>query len=79
MNTIELKEKVGGFTERDAYSKAILNTDTGALLKYKIMKNKNRKMIENNEEINKINNEINNIKNELSEIKFLLLKITNKE
>jgi len=73
---VELKEKALGFTERDINSKAILNTDSSALLKYKIQKHRSEKLRENAAELHKVKNDINNIKDELCEIKNLLLKIT---
>jgi len=76
---VELKEKASGFTERDINSKAILNTDTDALLKYRIQKHRSEKTKENAAELNRVKADINNIKNELCEIKNLLLKITSRE
>ena len=43
-NRIELDEKISGFTERDLHSKAILNTDSVGLLRYKINRQKNIKI-----------------------------------
>ena len=68
---IKMKEVVGGFTERDIDSKALLNTDIDSLLKYKIQK---KKMI-GSQEIERIKNEMTELKSELSEIKALLLTI----
>lgn len=76
---VELKEKTLGFTERDINSKAILNTDVGALLKYKIQKYRSEKIRESAAELSKVKSDINNIRNELCEIKNLLLKITTRE
>lgn len=76
---VELKEKTLGFTERDINSKAILNTDIGALLKYRIQKYRSEKIRESAAELSKVKNDINNIKDELCEIKNLLLKITTRE
>jgi hypothetical protein len=78
MKRIELKDKVDGFTERDAHSKAILNTDRDALLKYRIQKQRYSKVNQNNEEFAKVKDEICNIKDDLCEIKKLLLAITGK-
>ncbi len=78
MKRIELKDKVDGFTERDAHSKAILNTDKDALLKYRIQKQRYSKVNQNNEEFAKVKDEICNIKDDLCEIKKLLLAITGK-
>jgi hypothetical protein len=75
---IELKDKIAGFTERDAHSKAILNTDRDALLKYRIQKQRYSKLNQNNEELNKMKTELSDLKNDLCEIKQLLLTITNK-
>ncbi|NDG29548.1 hypothetical protein EB118_05550 [bacterium] len=66
---IKMKEVVGGFTERDVNSKALLNTDVDSLLKYKIQKRK----MSNNTEIEKMRDEVATLKNEMCEIKELLL------
>lgn len=68
---IRMKEIVGGFTERDVDSKALLNTDIDSLLKYKIQK---KKMV-GSQEIEKMKDEMSELKSELSEIKALLLTI----
>lgn len=68
---LKMKEIVGGFTERDVNSKALLNTDIDSLLKYKIQK---RKMANNNE-VEKMRDEVTNLKNEMIEIKELLLTL----
>lgn len=68
---LKMKEVVGGFTERDVNSKALLNTDIDSLLKYKIQK---RKMANNNE-VEKMRDEVTNLKNEMIEIKELLLTL----
>jgi predicted GNAT family acetyltransferase len=75
MKRIELKDKIGGFAERDAHSKAILNTDTNALLKYKMQKERHQ---QSTQEVNKMKNEICSLRDDLCEIKKLLLAITNK-
>lgn len=75
MERLELKEKVAGFTERDIHSKALLQTDKGALLKYRLQKQKHK---ESTHELNRMKNEISELKNDLGEIKQLLLAITNK-
>jgi hypothetical protein len=75
MKRIELKEKIGGFAERDAHSKAILNTDRNALLKHKLQKERH---LQSTQEVNKMKDEICSLKDDLCEIKKLLLAITNK-
>lgn len=72
MSKIKMKEVVGGFTERDSNSKALLNTDKDSLLKYKIQK---RIRSETNFEIESVKRDVVLMKNELSEIKELLLSI----
>ncbi len=73
---IKIAEPVRGFTERDKNSKAILNTDMDALLKYKIQKRKISDIDKSRNEITLIRGEVDTIKSDLSEIKQLLLKIT---
>lgn len=68
---IKMKEVVGGFTERDVNSKALLNTDIDSLLKYKIQKRK----MSNSTEIEKMRDEVATLKNEMCEIKELLLTL----
>ncbi len=79
MERIELKEKVSGFTERDLHSKAILNTDTAGLLRYKIQRQKTVRIDEGGAEVQRVRDELSALKGEMSEIKQLLLKITNRE
>ncbi len=71
-------DPVAGFTERDSNSKAILNTDTNSLLKYKIQKRKFSEINKSATEISKVKTEVEEIKNDLCEIKKLLLQITQK-
>ncbi len=73
---IKIAEPVRGFTERDKNSKAILNTDMDALLKYKIQKRRMSDINKSRNEITLIRGEVDSIKSDLSEIKHLLLKIT---
>lgn len=72
---IKVAEPVHGFTERDKNSKAILNTDTAALLKYKIHRKKILDINKNNEELNTMREEIGALKNDIGEIKSMLLAI----
>ena len=76
MEKIKVIEPVQGFTERDLASKAILNTDIDALLRYKIQKRKISDINRNRTELNAMQVEIEGIKSDLGEIKNLLLKIT---
>jgi hypothetical protein len=75
MKRLELTEQSLGFTERDAHSKAILNTDRNALLKHKLQKERH---LQSTQEVNKMKDEICSLKDDLCEIKKLLLAITNK-
>lgn len=68
---LKILEPISGFTERDAHSKAILNTDIDLLLKYKIQK---RKMA-SSKDIENIREDVINLKNEMIEIKELLLTL----
>ena len=68
---IKMKEVVGGFTERDIDSKALLNTDIDSLMQYKIQKRR----ISGTQEVEKMRIEMTELKSELSEIKDLLLTI----
>jgi hypothetical protein len=76
MTTIKLAEKVAGFSERDTYSRAILNTDTDGLLRYKTQRERALRNIQSNEDIIVVKEELSSLKNELRDIKELLLKIT---
>ena len=73
---LRVVEPVQGFTERDMSSKAILNTDIDALLRYKIQKRKISDINRNRNELTAMQVEIDSIKSDLGEIKNLLLKIT---
>lgn len=73
---VKLKEIHNGFSERDIHSKAILNRDKDALLKYKIQKNRLNSVSSNAKEIESLKNEVISVREELNEIKNLLLKIT---
>lgn len=75
MERLELREQALGFTERDAHSKAILNTDRNALLKHKLQKERH---MQSTQEVNKMKDEICSLKDDLCEIKKLLLAIKNK-
>jgi hypothetical protein len=72
---IELSEPIHGFTERDAHSKALLNTDLSGLMKYKMQREKH---FHNIQEMNRVKSDISSLKEELVEIKELLLMITKK-
>jgi hypothetical protein len=71
----ELKEKILGFTERDAHSKALLNTDMTALQNYRLKKQKAQ---EQAQEFRMMKSEISSLKEDLSEIRQLLLAISKK-
>ncbi|NCX56440.1 MAG: hypothetical protein EBW87_04485 [Burkholderiaceae bacterium] len=72
---IELSEPIHGFTERDAHSKALLNTDLSGLMKYKLQRERHFQSIQ---EMNKVKSDIVSLKGELREIKELLLMISKK-
>jgi len=72
---IELSEPIHGFTERDAHSKALLNTDLSGLMKYKLQRQRHFESIQ---EMNKVKTDIVSLKDELKEIKELLLMISKK-
>lgn len=76
MHKIELLESVSGFTERDANSKAVLNTDRTSFLKHKIQKRKLSEMNKNSSDINNLRHDMDQLKTDLSEIKNILLQIT---
>jgi hypothetical protein len=72
---IELSEPIHGFTERDAHSKALLNTDLSGLMKYKMQRQRHFESIQ---EMNRVKSDIVSLKDELKEIKELLLMISKK-
>lgn len=76
MNTIQLAEKVSGFSERDLHSKALLNTDTDALIRYKLQKQRALRDTQSSEDIVSMKQELLCLKNDLNCIKEMLLKIT---
>jgi hypothetical protein len=65
---IELQETKEGFDKRDLHSKAILNTSSDMLLKYKIQRVRAENM-------KNVAGEIEKIKSDISEIRELLLKL----
>lgn len=73
---IELSESIQGFTERDAHSKALLNTDTNGLLKYKLQRERYLRSIQ---EMSKVKSDLSSLKEELIEIKQLLFMISNQK
>lgn len=70
---LELKETKSGFSERDLYSKAILNNDREAYLKYRIQKNR---VTSSKEEMKQMRDDVDSLRKDISDIKTLLLKIT---
>lgn len=72
---IKLKEVHNGFSERDIHSKAILNQDVNALLRYKIQKNKLSSVSSTSNELQSLKAEFDTVKIEILEIKSLLQKI----
>jgi hypothetical protein len=72
---IELSEPIHGFTERDAHSKALLNTDLSGLMKYKLQRERH---FQNIQEMNRVKSDIVSLKNDLKEIKDILLVISKK-
>jgi hypothetical protein len=75
MKTVELEEKVNGFTERDTHSKALLNTDLESYLNYKKRK---QKVISQNKEMDNMKSQINEMRGEMSEIRDLLQQLLRK-
>ena len=76
---VELEEKVAGITHRDMHSKALLNSDMDAFLKYK--KNKQRMLDHKNtkQNVTDLKEELCHLKNEISQIKEMItLLVTNK-
>jgi hypothetical protein len=73
---LTIVDSVKGFTERDADSKAILNTDLDALLKYKIQKRRMSDINKTKTEMADMKGELDSLKQDLIEIKSLLHKIT---
>jgi len=70
---IELSEPIHGFTQRDAHSKALLNTDLSGLTKYKLQRERH---FQNIQEMNKVKSDISSLRDELKEIKHLLLALS---
>ncbi len=75
---INISDPVLGFTERDFQSKAILNTDADALLKYKIQRRKMIDINKNRDEMLMIKSQVSELKNDICEIKSLLLSLTSR-
>ena len=75
ITTVELEEKVNGFTERDTHSKALLNTDLESYLSYKKRK---KKAITQNKEMDNMKTQINAMRGEMSEIRDLLQQLLRK-
>lgn len=72
---LKLKETHNGFSERDIHSKAILNQDRNALLKYKIQRSKLSSASATSQELQSLKTEFTEMKTEISELKSLLHKI----
>lgn len=70
---IELSDPIYGFTERDAHSKALLNTDLNGLKKYKLQRERH---FQNIQEMNRVRSDISSLKDEMREIKQLLISLT---
>jgi len=75
MKTVELEEKVNGFTERDTHSKALLNTDLESYLNYK---KRRKKVVSQNKEMDIMKSQINEMRGEMSEIRDLLQQLLRK-
>lgn len=65
---IDLKEVKDGFDKRDIHSKAILNTSSDMLLKYKIQRVRAENM-------KNVVGEMEKMKSDIAEIRELLLKL----
>ncbi len=72
---LKLKEVHNGFSERDIHSKAILNQDRSALLKYKIQRNRLDSAASTSNDLRAMREEFDELKTEITELKSLLQKI----
>lgn len=72
---IQLKENHNGFSERDIHSKAILNQDKNALLRYKIQKSKLSNAAVTSKELQSLKSEFIDMKEDMKEMKILLNRI----
>ena len=72
---LKLKESHNGFSERDIHSKAILNQDRSALIKYKIQRNRLDSATSTSSEVKAIKEEFDDLKKEIKELKSLLQTI----
>ena len=70
---IELSEPIQGFTERDAHSKALLNTDLNGLKKYKLQRERH---FQNIQEMSRVKSDISSLRDEMKEIKQLLISLS---
>jgi len=76
---VELDEKVAGITHRDTHSKALLNSDMDAFLKYKKRKQKMLDQKNTNKSVSELKEELHDLKSEITQIKEMItLLITNK-
>jgi len=70
---IELSDPIHGFTERDAHSKALLNTDLNGLKKYKLQRERH---FQNIQEMSRVKSDISSLRDEMKEIKQLLISLS---
>lgn len=77
-DTIELLDPVSGFTHREQNSKALLQTDSTALLRYKIQRKRLSEINRSTNELQNIRSEVNQLKNDLSDIKEMLSQVINR-
>lgn len=70
---IELSDPIHGFTERDAHSKALLNTDLNGLKKYKLQRERH---FQNIQEMSRVKSDISSLRDEMREIKQLLISLS---
>jgi len=72
---IDLEEKFAGITERDSHSKALLNTDTEALLQYKIKKQKSINQRRMANELDFLKTKVADLSSDITDIKTLLTEL----
>jgi len=72
---IQLEEKAEGITERDIHSKALLNTDAEALLRYKIKRQKNLDQRRMSNELDFLKTKVEDLSSDITDIKTLLTEL----
>jgi hypothetical protein len=75
METIELTDKIGGITERDTFSKAILNTDLDAYKRYKIRVQQANARRETNTDLNNVKEQVAVIQEDIRQIHTMIKQL----